>query len=715
MSLTITFLSSLALCGYLSAADSVQPKPEAPVFSIEGGFYVDQQHLELSTRDKSLALYYTTDGSEPTRQKRRYQSSITLTKNTPVRARSYASDGDSSVCVTQSFFISERVPSLPVVSIVTDSLYLFDKDSGIYVAGPNASTMGMFGGGMPPMGGMFGNRDSMRQRGAGRMPFERDSLMGGGPFGMPFERDSLMEGGPGEMFGGGGVPDFGEGGFPGFDGERGDRDSMNFAGGMPPMQEGDTIRGVRGMRMRGMGGATDSLRMKGQGGMFTMPVRGSNPNSPNYEQDWERRANVEYYDREKQQQINKELDIAISGNITRHQSLKSLKLTGNKLYGENRFEYPLFSQKPDIEPKSILLRNSGQDFQGSMMLDGMIQSLACGKINIECQSYQPAVVFINGTYYGIENLRERNNKQYADANYGLKSKEIYFIEVPQKGAQNLEGSAESVADFDSMIRFACTNDMAIEHNYQRMEKWVDLESLINYTLIQLYCDNTGDWPDNNYKAFRQIDGGQWRWIVHDLDFGFSRNNERTLASFLGRKQRHANLVRSLLKNEKFKQMFIDQYAVELGSIYSAEVVTQTIDSLAGAIREEFAYHAKRWNFTNNFEKYVSSFKSFGEKRATTAYTQLKNYFTLSKSVAVDVTSDTKGAILTFNGVKIPEGRFKGNYFDGRSITLKAEAPQGYAFVEWKDNTGKSLSKKREVTVSAWEGLHLMASFRKVKA
>lgn len=692
MSLAITFLSSLALCGYLSAADSTQPKPEAPVFSIEGGFYSGQQKLELSTQDKGLALYYTTDGSEPTRQKTRYKSSISLTRNTPVRARSYASDGDSSACVTQTFFISERVPSLPVVSIVTDSLYLFDKDSGIYVAGSNASTIGMPGGGMPPMGGMFGNRDSMRQR---------------GPGGMPFERDSLMEGGPGEMFDGGGFPDFGD--------ERGDRDSMDFFGGMPPMQEGDSIRGFKGMRMRGMDGARDSLRMGGPGGMGGMPVRGSNPNSPNYEQDWERRANFEYYDREKQQQINKELDISISGNITRHQSLKSLKLTGNKLYGENRFEYPLFSQKPGIEPKSILLRNSGQDFQGSMMLDGMIQSLACGKINIECQSYQPAVIFINGTYYGIENLRERNNKQYADANYGLKSKEIYFIEVPQKGAQNLEGSAESVADFDSMIRFASTNDMAIERNYQRMEKWVDMESLINYTIIQLYCDNTGDWPDNNYKAFRQIEGGQWRWIVHDLDFGFSRNNERTLSSFLARKQRHATLVRSLLKNEKFKQMFIDQYAVELGSIYSPEVVTQTIDSLAGAIREEFAYHAKRWNFTNNFEKYVSNFKSFGEKRATTAYTQLKYYFTLGNPVAVDVTSDTKGATLTFNGVKIPEGSFNGNYFDGRSITLKAEAPQGYAFVEWKDNTGKSLSKKREVTVSAWEGLHLMASFRKVKA
>ena len=694
MSLAITFLSSLALCGYLSAADSTQPATEAPKFSVEGGFYSGQQKLELSTQDKGLALYYTTDGSEPTRQKTLYKSSITLTKSTPVRARSYASDKDSSVSVTQTFFISERVPSLPVVSIVTDSLYLFDKDSGIYVAGPNASTMGMFGGGMPPMGGMRGERDSMR---------------GGGPGGMPFEMDSMMQGGPG------GMPDFGEGGFPGFPGfggEMGEGDSTRNFRGMPSMQEGDSIGGFGGMRMRGMGGGRDSMRM-GQGFPGSgMPVRGSNPNSPNYEQDWERPANFEYYDSDKQQQINKELDIAISGNITRHQSLKSLKLTGNKLYGENRFEYPLFSQKPGIEPKSILLRNSGQDFQGSMMLDGMIQTLACGKINIECQSYQPAVVFINGTYYGIENLRERNNKQYADANYGIKSKDIYFIEVPQKGAQNLEGTEESVADFDSMIRFASTNDMAVESNYQRMEKWVDLEGLINYTIIQLYCDNTGDWPDNNYKAFRQIDGGVWRWIVHDLDFGFSRNNERTLSSFLARKQRHATLVRSLLKNEKFKQMFIDQYAVELGSIYSPSVVTQTIDSLASAIRDEFAYHAKRWNFTNNFEKYVSNFKSFGEKRATTVYTQLKNYFTLSNPVAVRVSSDAKDATLTFNGVKIPDGTFNGNYFDGKSITLKAEAPKGYTFVEWKDKTGKSLSKKKEVVLSATEGLQCTASFKK---
>ncbi len=698
MSLTITFLSSLALCGYLSAPDSIVPSTEAPKFSVEGGFYSGEQKLELSTQTKKITIFYTTDGSEPTRQKTQYKGSITLKETTPVRARSYASDKDSSACVTQTFFIGERVPSLPVVSIVTDSLYLFDKDSGIYVAGPNASTMGMFGGGMPPMGGMGGMRG------------ERDSMHRGGPGGMPFEMDSMMQGGPGGMpdFGGGGFP-----GFPGFGGEMGEGDSTHNFRGMPPMQEADSTGGFGGMRMRGMGGGRDSMRM-GQG--FPgggMPVRGTNPNSPNYEKDWERPANFEYYDSNKQQQINKELDIAISGNITRHQSLKSLKLTNNKLYGENRFEYPLFNQKKSVEPKSVLLRNSGQDFQGSMMLDGMIQSLACGKINIECQSYQPAVVFINGTYYGIENLRERNNKQYAVGNYGLKSNEMYFIEVPQKGAQNLEGTEESVADFDSMISFACTNDMAIESNYQRMEKWVDLEGLINYTIIQLYCDNTGDWPDNNYKAFRQIDGGQWRWVVHDLDFGFSRNNERTLSSFLGRKQRHANLVRSLLKNEKFKQMFIDQYAVELGSIYSPSVVTQTIDSIAGAIREEFAFHAKRWNFNNNFDKYVTNFKSFGEKRAATAYNQLKSYFALSNPVAMHVKSDAPDATLTFNGVKIPEGSFNGSYFDGKSITLKAEAPKGYAFAQWVNPKGETLSKKSEVIVTAAEGLELIASFNKL--
>ena len=151
--------------------------PAEPVFSLESGFYSEDDVKEL-TITSADTVYYTLDGSDPTTSDTamvydgaipmydrsiednvysKYQHeddspySIKLgqqfeanpekfDKATIVRAASKSEDGTFSRVTSKTYFVMndeklEYYSGIPVVSIVTDPDNLFGKDNGIYVAG----------------------------------------------------------------------------------------------------------------------------------------------------------------------------------------------------------------------------------------------------------------------------------------------------------------------------------------------------------------------------------------------------------------------------------------------------------------------------------------------------------------------------------------------------------------------------------------------------
>ena len=48
-------------------------------------------------------------------------------------------------------------------------------------------------------------------------------------------------------------------------------------------------------------------------------------------------------------------------------------MKANKVYGNNKFDYPIFNEKPNLKWKSFVLRNSGNDFGRMLFRDGYLQ------------------------------------------------------------------------------------------------------------------------------------------------------------------------------------------------------------------------------------------------------------------------------------------------------------------------------------------------------
>lgn len=111
----------------------------------EGGTHIDLTEIEVSIED-GYTVYYTTDGSLPSKESSELRSKkIRIEGNTVFRFLIITPETYKKNHLTQSYF-TERLHSLPVVSIVSDPAHFFDSLKGIYVKGCCADTIAPYKG-----------------------------------------------------------------------------------------------------------------------------------------------------------------------------------------------------------------------------------------------------------------------------------------------------------------------------------------------------------------------------------------------------------------------------------------------------------------------------------------------------------------------------------------------------------------------------------------
>ena len=101
-----------------------------PTMSLKSGFYNGTQHIKLSQK-KGGTIYYTTNGSIPTKLSKKYSGEFTVSKTTVVRAIALESGKFKSKVSNSTYLINENI-TLPVVSIAINDEYLNDNKIGIY-------------------------------------------------------------------------------------------------------------------------------------------------------------------------------------------------------------------------------------------------------------------------------------------------------------------------------------------------------------------------------------------------------------------------------------------------------------------------------------------------------------------------------------------------------------------------------------------------------
>ncbi len=436
----------------------------------------------------------------------------------------------------------------------------------------------------------------------------------------------------------------------------------------------------------------------------------ASPRRANYYNDWEKPVHIELYWTDGSLVLCQDAGVQISGAYSRMNDQKSMAMHARKAYGTKYFNAKLFDELELFRFKSFTLRDSGNDFGGTHFRDAMITHLVAGN-NIDIQAYQPAVVFLNGEYWGILNLREKLNEDYIENHYPYVSADDVDLMAASDVTQTISPSEGDGKDYDALISYIESNDLAKDECYQYVCSLVDIDEYIEYMVSEIYASNN-DWPHNNVKIWKSTKrGSRWRWFLYDTDQCYSiwrdQSGDDKLGTCLEERDTHGNtwanvLFRNLTKNEKFRNALANRFADRMNNEFLPKNVNHLIDSLFNNISSEIGYHNQRWGKnTNNGQ----GMKDFAKNRPKNVRNHLRTHFNVGADAKVTLyTNDEKAGYVQLNSLTLKSFPWNGTYFKNVPISIRAIARPGYKFVRWEDankavNTHAGISVKLAGTES----------------
>ena len=448
-------------------------------------------------------------------------------------------------------------------------------------------------------------------------------------------------------------------------------------------------------------------------GVYVRGVNGRTGNGQstpcNWNMDWDRPVNFEYITPEEGMVVNQEVDFSMCGGWSRAWEPHSFKLKAAKIYeGLNSIDYPFFADKPHLKHKTLQIRNGGND-TNCRLKDAALQAIVHSSgLDVDGQSTQPVMHFINGEYKGMLNMREPNNKHYAYANWGIDTDEMDQFEMsPDSGYVQMEGDRAAFLEW-----YELSKNAANETIYEKIRNLVDIDEYINYMAVEFYLGGN-DWPQNNIKGFRpRTEDGRFRFVLFDLDgtlattspFHAFEGKQNYTFDYIydigGRLTEEIEMVTiflNMLLNDTFRKQFIDTYCLVTGSVFEPNRCNAFIDEMATNITPALALENRSPNSTANQLKNLLSGRQDLMINALVNYSRMELNNGMRQSVSI--TTNAEGAILRLNDMEIPTGKFNGTLF--APITLKAEPKAGYRFAGWSEAGGTATSTALIARGASW--------------
>ncbi|MEI6749718.1 MAG: lamin tail domain-containing protein [Bacteroidota bacterium] len=411
----------------------------------------------------------------------------------------------------------------------------------------------------------------------------------------------------------------------------------------------------------------------------------------NFWQPWEKECHIEYFTPMGSRKFELDAGLSIHGGYSRAFDQKSFNIKTHSYFDSSEIHYKLFGEKPYIDYKSFILRNSGNDWMITHFRDALMQRIMKNS-NVDWMAYCPSVVFLNGRYWGIYNIRERNNKDFVQSNHGVDADSLDMIEGDGYPA---DGNADA---FWQMYEFFHTHELSNPENYAIASSWWNVNNYADYFIAETYYVNDdwmGDWT-NNIKLWRERKPlSKWNYILWDLDFGmglYSPYTKDNLAIAMNPPvpSPHAEMFSRMLGNQGFRTYFVNRYADLINTIYLPARINIFVDQMRDSIQSEMPYAGQRWFGSTDiliWYDYLNSLSDFISNRPAYARQYINNDFNLQGQVPVTIDVQPLGAgHVKINSIIPRPLPWSGTYFNGNPVTITAIAKPGYAFQHWASNT-----------------------------
>ena len=315
----------------------------------------------------------------------------------------------------------------------------------------------------------------------------------------------------------------------------------------------------------------DPNDMFGKNGIYSHPA-----------EKWERGGCFLFYADGERLEID--CGIKLHGATSRiSQEKKSFKLMFRERYG-GRLHYDLFGNGI-TNFSSVLLRAAQEADQSTFMRDNLMHQLSMQAFPaLPAEDYRYSVLYINGQYRGIYNIREAHSPTHYAEHYGYDESTV----------SQWQGEWPNKSFVDEVYEYAVNHDMRKPENYRYVSRYVNIDSVIGWCIIQVYSGNF-DFNSPNMRFYYSTQDQQLRYALVDLDLGmFDIGSFGTIFTF---GYDYNNLARALMQNESFRLEFIRQMKKALDGPLSDDNALAMINTLADQLRPEVERDHAMWGGT----------------------------------------------------------------------------------------------------------------------
>jgi hypothetical protein len=394
---------------------------------------------------------------------------------------------------------------------------------------------------------------------------------------------------------------------------------------------------------------------------------------------WERSSKIQYFNK----------------NTLRFETNNNIRLFGSTAYelpqksfavfANHTIHHQIFEGKELSDFDSFILRSSSDDWFMTMFRDGFVQSIIPQKLNIDYQAYQPTVLYINGEYFGIFNLREKYNEDYLVNNHGIDKDSIDMLKLNYWGldVEVLAGSDENYFD---MLDYLNTHDMTDNTVFAGVADYLDIDDYTNYIITQIYTGNRS--YKHNIKAWREnniVDG--FKWLLFDMDRAYMDSWRQVFLMIY----QSDPVLKKLLENTDYKNHFLQQTCSHINVTFRKSYIDGLIDSLQSNIEPEMPFHIEKWaavGGVQSMEDWYSAIQvmtDFSRERKDTLLYRLDSVFELSGQVSVQLKKiSPQGGDVYFEDILIPYNDSVHTYFKDVPMKLVAKPRLGYHFIDWEN-------------------------------
>ncbi len=328
---------------------------------------------------------------------------------------------------------------------------------------------------------------------------------------------------------------------------------------------------------------------------------------------WERPCLMQIYDGQNTVSAEINAGIRIMGSLSRRLTQKSFNFYFRKDYGENNLNYELI--KGTKRYKSFSLKGGGNNTDQLKFKEAFMQDLLSDRDAVSVRS-RPAVLFLNGEYWGPYTLSEKLSDLMIADRFGVDREQVIIV---KESAELEAGDDEDLRLYDELMAYA-DKDLSDPEVYRQFCEVMDIRSMADYCAAQIYIANA-DWtPVKNDVLWRTRDtsynNGRWQYILHDIEqstgmYGLYETSPET--DHIQIAMENYPLFAAAMKNREFAGLFFSSLQ-EIGSVnFNPERVNSELQKYLKIwlpLLPDFylRYGNKSWEWDNSLRDMIRFFE-----------------------------------------------------------------------------------------------------------